>query len=152
MLYLILVWLHVVAAAIAVGTNVTYGVWMARVRKAPAALPFALATVKVLDDRMANPAYGVVAVTGVLLVWLGPFAFTTPWVLASIVLFAIVGGLGLFAYTPTLRAQVELANAGRADTPEFAALSKRGAMLGPILGVLVVAILFLMVVQPALWG
>ncbi len=152
MLYLILVWLHVVAAAIAVGTNVTYGVWMARVRKAPAALPFTLATVKVLDDRMANPAYGIVGLTGVLLVWLGPFGFATPWIAASTALFVIVGGLAFFVYTPTLRAQVELAVTGRTNTPEFTALSKRGAMLGPILGVLVVAILFLMVVKPALWG
>lgn len=152
MLYLILVWLHVVAAAVAVGTNVTYGVWMARVRNAPAALPFTLATVKVLDDRMANPAYGVAGITGVFLVWLGPFDFSTPWVAASTVLFAIVAGLGFVAYTPTLRSQVELAVAGRASSPEFAALAKRGAMLGPVLGVLVIAILFLMAVKPALWG
>jgi uncharacterized membrane protein len=152
MLYPLLVWLHVVAAAIAVGTNVTYGVWMVRVRKAPAALPFTLATVKILDDRMANLAYGVVAITGVLLVWLDPFSFATPWVAASTVLFVVVGALGFGVYTPTLKAQVVLAEAGRADTPEFAALAQRGAVVGPILGVLVITILFLMVVQPSLWG
>lgn len=152
MLYLLVLWLHVVAAAIAVGANVTYGVWFGRVRSAPAALPFTLATVKFVDDRLANPAYGAVAVTGVLLVWLGQYTFTTPWVLASTVLFAAVGVLAFFVFTPALRRQVELAEAWQAHTPEFQALAKRGAVVGPLLGVLVAAILFLMVVQPRLWG
>lgn len=152
MLYPILVWLHVVAAAIAVGANVTYGVWLARVRTHPGALPFTLATVKFIDDRIANPAYVFVAITGVVLVWLGPLSFTTPWVLASIVLFLAVAAIGFLMYTPTLKAQVALAEARRHDTAEFAALSRTGRILGPLIGVLVVAILFLMVVQPPLWG
>ncbi len=152
MLYPILVWLHVVAAAVALGTNVTYGVWFARSRGNAAMLTFTLATVKLLDDRIANPAYGAVAVTGVLLVWIGPYSFTTPWVLSSIVLFIAVGAIGFLMYTPILRRQVDLATAGQAATAEFQRLSARGAVLGPLLGVLVVAIVFLMVVQPALWG
>lgn len=138
MLYSILVWLHVVAAAVAVGTNVTYGVWFARARGNPGVLPFTLATVKFLDDRIANPAYGVVALTGVLLVWLGPLAFTTPWVLASIVLFGAVGALAFGVYTPTLRRQVALAEGGQLGVPAYQILAARGAVAGPLLGVLVV--------------
>ena len=107
---------------------------------------------KLLDDRIANLAYGAVAVTGVLLVWIGPYSFTTPWVLSSIVLFIAVGSIGFLLYTPTLRRQVDLATAGQTATDEFQQLSVCGAVLGPLLGVLVVTIVFVMVVQLALWG
>ena len=54
MLYLLLKWLHVLLAIAAVGTNLTYGVWIARARRQPELLPFALRGVKLLDDRIAN--------------------------------------------------------------------------------------------------
>ncbi len=42
MLYLIIKWLHVLLAIVAVGTNITYGVWLARAERSPEVLPFTL--------------------------------------------------------------------------------------------------------------
>jgi hypothetical protein len=59
MLYLLLKWLHVLAAIVAIGANVTYGIWIARASRNPDVLPFTLRGIKLIDDRIANPAYGV---------------------------------------------------------------------------------------------
>lgn len=151
-MYLLLQWLHVVAAAVALGVNASYGLWFARSRGAPESLAFTLRTVKLLDDRIANPSYGAVAVTGALMIWISPYQFTTPWVLASIVLFGVVTVLAFAVFTPTLRRQIALLDTAGAGSAEYAALARRGGRVGGVLAVLVLAIFYLMVAQPALWG
>lgn len=148
MLYLILKWLHVLLAAVAIGANLTYSVWLIRASRAPEVLPFTLRGIKILDDRMANPAYGLLLVTGLGMVFVGPWPLTTPWILISLALYLVVVLLGLFGYTPTLRKQIELVESGSRESAEYTALSQRGTILGIALGVLVVAIVFLMVVKP----
>jgi Predicted integral membrane protein (DUF2269) len=59
--------------------------------------------VKLLDDRFANPAYGLLLVTGLLMVWIGDLDLTQFWLLAALALYAVAVGLGLFVYTATLR-------------------------------------------------
>ena len=148
MLYLILKWLHVLLAIAAIGANITYGVWISRAARNSEVLPFTLRGVKILDDRIANPAYGLLLVTGVALVFVGGWSFTTPWILMSLALYVIAVLLGLFGYTPTLRRQIQLAESGSLNSPEYAAVAQRGTILGIILAVVVVAIVFLMVVKP----
>jgi uncharacterized membrane protein len=152
MLYLFIKWIHVLAAIIALGTNITYSVWLARVNRAPESLLFTLRTVKLLDDRIANPAYGVSLITGLAMVFIGGLSFTTPWILLSLVLYVLVVLIAFLGYTPTLRRQIELAESAGPESGEYAAMTERGARLGIILGVLVVAIVYLMVMKPLLWG
>jgi uncharacterized membrane protein len=71
MWYLLIKLLHVLAAAIAVGANVTYAIWIAAGSRDPKTLPFALRGVKLIDDRLANPAYGLLLITGVAMVLVG---------------------------------------------------------------------------------
>ena len=149
-LYVILKWLHVLLAIAAVGTNLTYGVWIGRASRDPATLPFTLRGVKILDDRIANPAYGLLLVTGLALAYVGGWSLTTPWILIALVLFVIVVLIGLLGYTPTLREQIRLAEAAGPASPEYQAVARRGTFLGIALAVLVVVIVFLMVVKPAL--
>ncbi|MGH2673114.1 MAG: hypothetical protein ACRDHC_09065 [Actinomycetota bacterium] len=35
--------------------------------------------IKVLDDRFANPAYGLLLVTGLIMVWVGDLSLTQFW-------------------------------------------------------------------------
>jgi hypothetical protein len=50
---------HVLLAIVAVGFNASYGIWLARAAKAPQATQsHVLRTIKFIDDRFANPAYG----------------------------------------------------------------------------------------------
>lgn len=141
--------LHIFFAIVAVGFNISYGIWQARASREPEHMGYALRGIKFLDDRVANPAYGGLLVVGIVLVLIGPYEFTTFWVAVAIGLYVLMGAVAIVFYSPTLTAQIAAYEAGGAQTPEFAALGARGRMLGMILAVLVVAIILLMVVKPA---
>src|SRR5438876_6179354 len=106
--YLILEWLHVLLAIVAVGANATYGVWLARASRDPQVLPFTLRGVKMLDDRVANPAYGLLLVTGLAMAGIGRLSLTTLWILVALVLWVVLVLIGVLGYTPTLREQIRL--------------------------------------------
>lgn len=150
--YSILKFVHVLLAIVAVGANVTYGVWLSRAARDRKHLDFALRGVKVLDDRFANPAYGLLLVTGLAMVHFGRLSWTTPWLLVSLVLYVVVVGLGFFGYTSLLKKQIAVLEAQGPDSPEFEMLSGSATRVGMLLAVVVVIIVFLMVTKPALWG
>lgn len=149
-LYLVLKFIHIFAAIVAVGSNITYGIWTIRGQREPAHTGFALKGIKFLDDRVANPAYGVLLLSGLLLVLTGPFRFTQLWVLIALALFALLVVVGLFVYTPALRDQVKLADAGDTSSPDFVRLARRAQLAGPATGLIVVLILVMMVFKPTL--
>ena len=151
-MYLTLKWIHVLAAIVALGTNITYSIWLTRVNNSPESLLFTLRTIKVLDDRVANPAYILSLLSGLGMVFVSGWPITTPWLLLSLVLYTIVVIIGLGGYTPTLNKQIATVEAGGALSTEYADITKRGQMLGIVLGILVVSIIYLMVVKPPLWG
>jgi uncharacterized membrane protein len=152
MLYPLLKWLHVLLAITAIGANLTYGIWIARAARQTDALPFTLRGVKLLDDRLANPAYGLLFVTGLLMVIVGDLQLTTPWLLTALILYVMMGLVGFFGYTPTLRGQIRVLESEGFQSPGYQALARRGTILGIVVAVLVIAIVFLMVVKPALWA
>ena len=139
--------LHILLAIVAVGFNVSYGIWLTRAARQPQQLGFALRGVKFLDDRVANPSYAGLGVVGIVLV-LMQWSFTTPWILAAIALYLVLMVVGIAVYSPTLSRQIAVYEASGPDAPEFAALSQRGRVLGILLGVIAVAIIILMVVKP----
>ena len=151
MWYTLLKFLHVLAAVVAVGTNVTYGIWIATGSRDPKVLPFALRGVKLIDDRMSNPAYGLLLVTGILMVIVGGLPLSTSWLVAALVLYVAVVLLGLLGYTPTLRKQIRLLESEGAGSAAYKSAARRGMVIGPVLGVIVLAIIFLMVFKPVLW-
>ncbi len=151
-IYVLIKVVHVFAAIVAVGTNITYGVWIGRAKRDPASLPFALRGVKFLDDRVANPCYGLLVLTGFAMAGVSKMPLTTPWILAAIGLVLVVFGVAMFGYTPTLRRQIEALDRTGANSSEYLALAGRSTRLGAVLGVLVAAIVILMVVKPQLWG
>ncbi|HEY8535633.1 MAG TPA: DUF2269 family protein [Vicinamibacterales bacterium] len=152
MLYTTLKFLHVLLAIIAVGFNATYGLLIARARTAgPDAreLRFALRTVKVMDDYIANPCYVLLLVTGIGMVHTAGLPWSLVWIHGSLALLVAVAVLGFGFYTPTLRRQIAVLEERGPQDPEFIRLSKRGAALGGVLGVLVLIIIALMVYKPA---
>ena len=149
-LFVVVKFLHILAAIVAVGLNISYGVWIVRARRDPTHTSFALKGVKFLDDRIANPAYGFLLITGLLMVFLVPFPITTLWILIALVLYAALVILALFFYTPALRQQIKLVEAGDMTSPEYLRLAQRGQVLGPALGVIVLLILAMMVFKPTL--
>jgi len=91
----------------------------------------------------------LLGVTGVSMVLLEGYSWSYKWIHASLALLVIVAVLGLAFYTPTLRRQIEILETRGVADPEFARLSTRGALLGSILGVIVIAIVALMVYKPS---
>ncbi|HLJ58815.1 MAG TPA: DUF2269 family protein [bacterium] len=150
--YPILKWVHVLMAITALGTNITYGVWLSRAAREPQYLPFTLRGIKVLDDRLANPAYGLLLITGLAMAYLGRIPVTTPWLLTSLILYVILVVIAAVGYTPTLRRQIAALEAGGAASPEYRKLEALSTQLGIALAVVVVVIVFMMVTKPALWG
>lgn len=148
--YLLLKFIHILSAIVAVGANITYGVWNARGAREPAHLGFMLKGVKFLDDRIANPAYLLLAITGVAMIIVNHWSITSLWIIVAIVLFVVVAGLGFGVFTPLLRNQIRLFDAGDTTSAEFLRLANRSRTLGPILGILVVVILAMMVFKPTL--
>jgi uncharacterized membrane protein len=103
--YLPLKLVHVLSAIIAVGTNVTYFVWLAAMKDRPAPeQSFALDTIKKLDGRLANPAYGILPLTGLIMVLVSDaWEITTFWIIAAIILYALVGVTAGVLFAPSLR-------------------------------------------------
>jgi len=149
-LFLVLKYIHILAAITAVGMNISYTVWIIRAQMDSTHTAFALKGIKFMDDRIANPAYGVLLLTGRLMVFVLPYPITTLWIDISLVLWLALILVGIFAYTPTLRAQVKLAEAGDVSSPQFERLGNRGAIFGAVTGVIVVVILIMMVFKPHL--
>jgi len=147
--YLVFKFLHILAAIVAVGSNVTYGVWSFRSANDPAHLGFALKGVKFLDDRIANPAYGVLLVTGLVMVFM-QWKITALWIVIALILFAAIVVLSVAVYTPLLKNQIRLVEAGQTSSPEYVRLAGLSRRFGPGLGIIVLVILVMMVFKPSL--
>jgi len=141
--------LHVLAAIVAVGTNVTYFVWLSRVKNEPAHDAFVLQGLHVLDRRLANPAYILLPVTGVVMVLVGDLDFSTFWIVTAIGLYVAMAVFAGVFFTPSLRRQLELAQADGARSTAYADASRRTTLTGGITMALIAAILYLMVIKPS---
>ena len=144
-LYVVLKFIHILSAITAVGANITYGVWNARSQAEPAHLGFALKGVKFLDDRIANPAYGVLLLTGLLMIFIGSWSITSLWIILALLVV-----LAVAVYSPLLRDLIKLVDAGDTSSPEFSRLAGRNRIMGPAFGAIVVLILVTMVFKPTL--
>ena len=141
--------LHILFAIVAVGFNISYGIWQARAAREPEHMGYALRGIKFLDDRVANPSYAGLLVVGIILVLIGPYEFSTFWVAVSIGLYVVMGAVAFLFYSPTLKRQIAAYEANGAQSEEFVQLGARGRLVGMILAVLVIAIIVLMVVKPS---
>jgi len=150
MAFLIVKYIHILSAIAAVGLNISYAIWILRAQRDPGHTAFALKGIKFLDDRIANPAYGVLLLSGLLMVVLLPIPITTLWIVIALVLYAVLVVLAFTQYTPTLRNQIKLADTGDTTSAEFTRLARRGQILGQTLAVIVLLILAMMVFKPHL--
>jgi uncharacterized membrane protein len=148
--YTITKFVHVALAIIAVGFNASYGIWIARSARDPEHIGFVMRTIKGIDDRFANPAYGLLLVTGLFMVWNAGYPLTTFWIAAALALYVLVLILAFTVISPNFRAQLRALETGGPKTETFQAAASRGRTFGILVSVLVVAIVFLMVVKPTL--
>jgi uncharacterized membrane protein len=148
--YLVFKFLHVLLAIVAVGFNASYAILLSRAAKEPQHEGHVLRTVKILDDWFANPAYVLLLLTGLTMVWVGDVDLTQFWLATALVLYALLVVLGLAVYSPTLRAQIRAYEDAGPTSDEFKRASTRGTAVGGILAIDVIVIVFLMVTKPVL--
>jgi uncharacterized membrane protein len=150
--YLILKWFHVLMAITALGANLTYGLWFSRAGREPEHFGFVIRTVRVLDNRIANPAYGLLLITGFAMAGMGHIPMSTPWLLTSLILYVLLVIVAVAGYSPTLRRGIAALEAGGPSSPEFKQAGAQGRTFGILLILIAVIIVFMMVTKPALWG
>lgn len=148
--YEVVKFVHILAAIVAIGFNISYGVLIARAAREPEHQLHVLRTVKVLDDRFANPAYGVLLATGLLNVFTSPLEITELWILGSLALFVLLTLGGVLGYTPALRKQIAVLQAGGPESPEYEHAARRSRKIAVVLIVIVIGVVFLMVTKPTL--
>jgi uncharacterized membrane protein len=142
--------IHVVLAIVAVGFNASYGIWLARSATATQATQsHVLRTIKFLDDRFANPAYGLLLITGFFMAFSAGIPFSRLWLAAAIGLWFVLVFVGLGIYTPTLRDQIRVLESEGPGSEEYQRLAARGRGVGIVLAIIVLVIVFLMVTKPA---
>jgi len=84
------------------------------------------------------------------MVFLGGFSFTTLWIDVALVLYVVLIVLAVRFYTPSLREQIKLAEAGDTTSAAFVSLARQGRITGQALGLIVLVILAMMVFKPHL--
>lgn len=147
-LYTTIKFIHILAAIIAFGFNATYAIWILRAQRNPQHTDFALRGVKFMDDYFANPAYILLLLSGLGMVFVARYQLTTFWIAGGIVLWIIAIILGYGVYTPTLSRQIKVLAASGPESEEFRTLGTRGTIVGITLAVLVLLIVVLMVFKP----
>jgi uncharacterized membrane protein len=147
-MYHALVFLHVLCAIVAIGYNASYAVWLARGSMQREHLLFALRGIKLMDDRVANPCYIVLVLSGIGLVILSGRSWHQLWIEAALGLVVVFTVIGIAGYTPALARQIRVLEAAGPDAPEYTAANARQTALGIVTTVIAVTIVWLMVFRP----
>ena len=149
----ILLTIHILTALVAVGSTVSYFFWLRRAVLVPESRAYTLETIRMLEQRMVTPSYVIVLLTGLGLIDRASWGWSTPWLELSILLFIALMGLVGF-HARVIKRQIALASEGSADSDsvEYDAAHSRGRMLMVAKVVVIVALVYLMVFKPPLWG
>ena len=150
MLYTAIKLVHILFAITAVGLNISYAIWIARVARQPREVQgHVLRGVKFLDDRVANPAYGLLLLSGLAMVFVGPWSLTTRWIDGALILYVVAVLLAALGYTPALKRQIQALDAQGHESGEYSAAANRQQLFGIAVAIPILLILFLMVFKPS---
>jgi uncharacterized membrane protein len=147
--YSLLKYIHVLLAITAVGSNITYAVWNARAAQEPAHAAFALRGIAFIDRRVANPAYGLLLITGLVLVAISrQWGLGNGWIASALILFAILIVVAIGFYSRVLKRQVQVLETEGQASANYQALARQAQIYGIASLLIVLAIVFMMVVKP----
>ena len=152
-LYLFVKWLHIAAAAIAFGSNITHLFWLmaANACDRPARRAELLRLVKKIDDYMAIPAYIILVICGVVM-WIWHWPIDSSWIIVSLVLTLLLSAMGV-SFGPFMKRWIRMAKEGP-DGPEgdrLEGLTRALTIWWAFFVVAVPVILYFMVRKPVFW-
>ncbi|HET8567502.1 MAG TPA: DUF2269 family protein [Candidatus Limnocylindria bacterium] len=145
---LVLRLVHIASVILALGTNLTFPLWVRAGERDPAHLPFVLRRVRLLDRFVAIPGYALAALSGLALALVGGIPLTSLWLSLSIAIYVLIALLGFGAYRPVSRARLAALERGGPADPAYLAARGRARMLDAVVIGGVLAILGLMVAKP----
>lgn len=152
-LYDVVLFVHVLAVVLAFGVMFAYPLLDAHVRRTNPGDLVALHRFQVfLTSRLITPAMVVVLTAGLYLVIDGPYGFGDPWISATLTILIVVFGLSGAVLTPSERRLVELAQrdarSGGGPSADYERQARIYAIVGGLVGLLIVVAVFLMTVKP----
>ena len=115
--------IHVIAAIVAVGANVGYAFWLSHAERNRGHLDFAVGGIERMDRIVTGPAYGVLLLSGIVLILAGGEPLTELWLFTGIILYVVSGLVSFLVLTPALRRQLALA--GELDGSAYRAAARR---------------------------
>ncbi|PJK08664.1 hypothetical protein CO608_08415 [Lysobacteraceae bacterium NML08-0793] len=157
--YLLVKWLHILSSVLLVGTGFGSAFYMFFANRSGNLAAQVVVTRLVVraDWWFTTPAGIVQPVSGLYLMYLTGWSLTwdTPWILASLILYAIAG----LCWLPVVWLQIrmsqmaELALQEGTELPEkYFRYARRWELLGYPAFIAMLGIYFLMVNKPMLWG
>jgi uncharacterized membrane protein len=160
-LFVLFLFLHVLSAIIAFGPTFAFPLIAAAGQRNPQHAAFAAEISLLLEDKLVIPFVISMAVTGVLMIIVGPVDLFQPWLLIGIVVYLVAVAYSVMIQTPASRQMAQLlaavpahspgpgavvADAAGGPPPGLAELGKKLQRGGIILTVLLLAIIALMVI------
>lgn len=150
-MYLYVKLIHIISAMLAVGINLSYLVWLLKGKREPEKLLFALKGIKFLDDKIANPSYIATMITGLIMCYIGHLnPAAAGWLFYSLILFGLLGIVGIGFYSPALKKQIKYLQEYGADSTQYKQADRKQTVIGGALIILALAILIFMVIKPNL--
>ena len=148
----ILLLIHVAGAIIGFGPTFTFAILGPMSAKAgPQGGLALLEAMHAIESRLTVPiAIFVQPTSGLALIFVSGYNqafFSHYWLWISIVVYAAAFYLAVLVQNKRLARMIELAKAGP-PTPEFLAIAKKVSQTGPVITVMLVAIIILMVTKP----
>lgn len=151
----VLLLLHIAGAIIGFGPTFAFGIMGAQVEKPdhqPARRLVVMDILYKINVYMVNPVGFVTQpLTGILLIFetgRNRGFFQHEWLVIALALYLGMLLIVLLLDTPAFRRMYALAKEGRTEDPEYKRLGKRSAITGPLIGLMVTAIIVLMVLKP----
>jgi uncharacterized membrane protein len=148
-MYEILLFLHVLSVIVGLGPTFALPGLMKLRGNAPSP---AVLRVEFVITRYASVGLGVILLTGLLLISESPAVIggfgEARWLHIGITLFIIYAGLATGFATPRMRKAIRAAEAGNAEKVQRL-LDPLDKVVGPVLGVLMAVILYLMLNKPS---
>lgn len=138
---------HILSAIAVVGPNMTTAIWLKAAGTDRDRLLYAISTIRFVDRRISIPAFGLLFVTGILMVWVGAYDLTRGWLAFAIAIYLVVGIVGFTHMGPALR-RLRAAAAADPTSPACAAAMRTSVRYTTMSLIALVVIVGLMVTKP----
>lgn len=148
----LLLFLHIMAAIVAFGPSYAFPIIMGMARKDPQHMAFGAKVIHTISSKVTKLGAIAAGILGILLIPASDLSLKdNPWLLISLLIYAIALVFAIVVQGPNSEKMVELLSAGtpgEAPSAEVPELAKRLQMGGTMLGVAVIILVLLMVFKP----